>query len=137
MTLATTSSTDALPAVLQSAVIGGRKQELATLESEYRRLAQTFKADYPRMQQLAEKITETRQQVRVESERVVAALHTDYQAAPPTARRSRSSPTRRSRRSSPRPSEISAPACSTRRRTIHRRRSSSRHRIPRTVRRRW
>ncbi len=86
MTLATTSSAEALPAVLQSAVIGGRKQELATLESEYRRLAQTFKADYPRMQQLAEKITETRQQVRVESERVVAALHTDYQAALRTER---------------------------------------------------
>jgi len=38
MTLASTRSVDSLPAVLQSAAIAGRKQELATLESEYRKL---------------------------------------------------------------------------------------------------
>ena len=86
MTLASTRSVDSLPAVLQSAVIAGRKQELATLESEYRKLTQTFKADYPRMQQLAEKMAETRQQVRVEIDRVVAALQTDYQTAVRTER---------------------------------------------------
>ena len=86
MTLASTRSVDSLPAVLQSAVIAGRKQELATLESEYRKLAQTFKGDYPRMQQLAEKMAEIRQQVRTEIDRVVAALQTDYQAAVRTER---------------------------------------------------
>ena len=86
MTLASTRSVDSLPAVLQSGVIAGRKQELATLESEYRKLTQTFKADYPRMQQLAEKMAETRQQVRVEIDRVVAALQTDYQTAVRTER---------------------------------------------------
>jgi len=86
MTLASTRSVDSLPAVLQSAAIAGRKQELATLESEYRKLTPTFKADYPRMQQLAEKMAETRQQVRVEIDRVVAALQTDYQTAARTER---------------------------------------------------
>jgi len=86
MTLASTRSVDSLPAVLQSAAIAGRKQELAMLESEYRKLTQTFKADYPRMQQLAEKMAETRQQVRVEIDRVVAALQTDYQTAVRTER---------------------------------------------------
>ena len=86
MTLASTRSVDSLPAVLQSPVIAGRKQELATLESEYRKLAQTFKADYPRMQQLAEKMAEIRQQVRAEIDRVVAALQTDYQTAVRTER---------------------------------------------------
>jgi capsular exopolysaccharide synthesis family protein len=86
VTLAATRSGDALPAVLQSPVIAGRKHELASLESEYRRLAQTFKPEYPRMQQLGEKIAEIRQQVRVETERVVAGLNTDYQAAVRTER---------------------------------------------------
>ena len=83
VTLATTRNGEALPAVLQNTVIAGRKQELASLEAEYRKLAQTFKPEYPRMQQLAEKIAETRQQVRVEVDRVVTALHMDYQAATP------------------------------------------------------
>src|SRR5438094_4654054 len=43
MTLASTRDVDSLPAVLQSLMIAGRKQELAGLESEYRKLAQTFK----------------------------------------------------------------------------------------------
>jgi capsular exopolysaccharide synthesis family protein len=86
MTLASKRSVESLPAVLQSTVIAGRKQELAALEAEYRRLAQTFKPEYPRMQQMSEKIAEVRQQVRAEMERVVAALQTDYQAAVRTER---------------------------------------------------
>ena len=86
MTLASTRDVDSLPAVLQSSMIAGRKQELAGLESEYRKLAQTFKTDYPRMQQLAEKIAETRHQLRVEIDRAVAALQADYQAAVRTER---------------------------------------------------
>jgi len=86
MTLASTRSVDSLPAVLQSAVIAGRKQELATLESEYRKLTQTFKVDYPRMQQLAEKMAENTAAGARGDRPGGGALQTDYQTAVRTER---------------------------------------------------
>jgi polysaccharide biosynthesis transport protein len=78
---ASTRSPDALPAVLQSTVITSLKQQLAGLESDYRRLAQVFKPDYPKMQQLSEKIVETQRHLQAEVERSVQALRTDYETA--------------------------------------------------------
>jgi succinoglycan biosynthesis transport protein ExoP len=70
-----------LPAVLQSGLIAGLKQDLATQEAEAKRLGQIFKPDYPRMQQLDQKMAETRRQLGAEIDRAVAALQADYQAA--------------------------------------------------------
>jgi capsular exopolysaccharide synthesis family protein len=78
---AKTADINALPAVLQSALLVKLKGDLATLEAEYQQLAQTFKADYPRMRQLQQSIAEIRGQVRTEVQRVVKALETDYQAS--------------------------------------------------------
>ena len=74
-------SPDALTAVLQSPVVTSLKQQLAGLESDYRRLAQVFKPDYPKMQQLNEKIVETQRHLQGEVERSVQALQTDYDSA--------------------------------------------------------
>jgi succinoglycan biosynthesis transport protein ExoP len=72
---------EALPAVLQSPLIVKLKGDLATLEASYQQLAQTFKPEYPRMQQLRQSITETRAQVRAEVRRIVKSLETDHRAA--------------------------------------------------------
>jgi polysaccharide biosynthesis transport protein len=70
-----------LPAVLHSPVIGKLKEDLATLEGEYRKLGQTFKPDYPRMEQLARKIAEGRRQLVSEIDRTVQGLQAEYKAA--------------------------------------------------------
>jgi capsular exopolysaccharide synthesis family protein len=70
-----------LPAVLQSSLIAQLKQDLVNQEGEYKKLGQIFKPDYPRMQQLAQKIAENRRQLSAEIDRAVKALRADYQAA--------------------------------------------------------
>jgi capsular exopolysaccharide synthesis family protein len=77
----TTQDIYSLPAVLQSSLISSLKQDLVNQEGEHKRLGQVFKPDYPRMQQLAEKIAESRRQLRTEIDRAVQALQADYQAA--------------------------------------------------------
>ncbi len=72
---------DSLPAVLQSQLIAQFKQELVKLEGEQKHLGQVFKPDYPRMQQLAQKIAETRRQLRGEVDRTVQALLAEHQTA--------------------------------------------------------
>ena len=72
---------DALPAVLQSALMVKLKGELAALELEHRQLGQTFRPEYPRMRQLQEGISERQTQIRAEIRRIVSALKTDHQAA--------------------------------------------------------
>jgi polysaccharide biosynthesis transport protein len=75
------SDMNSVPAVLRSQLISQLKQEAATLDSEYKRLGQIFKPEYPRMQQLAEKIRETRRQLEVEVDRAVGAVRAEYEAA--------------------------------------------------------
>jgi capsular exopolysaccharide synthesis family protein len=72
---------DAIPAVLQNELVGRLKGELVTLEGDYRRLAQTFKTEYPRMQRLEQNIAEVRRQLRAEVRRVIESLDADYRAA--------------------------------------------------------
>jgi capsular exopolysaccharide synthesis family protein len=72
---------DALPAVLQNPLVAKLKEELVTLEGESRKLAQTFKPEYPRMQRFEQTIAEVRRQLRTEITRVVEALDADYRAA--------------------------------------------------------
>jgi len=70
-----------LPVVLQSRLIVQLKQDLTTQEADYQRLGQIFKPQYPRMQQLAQKIAEGRRQLQAELRRAVESLRADYQAA--------------------------------------------------------
>jgi polysaccharide biosynthesis transport protein len=75
------SDMNSVPAVLRSQLIGQLKQEATALEAEYKKLGQIFKPEYPRMQQLAEKIRETRRQLELEVDRTVGALRAEYEAA--------------------------------------------------------
>jgi succinoglycan biosynthesis transport protein ExoP len=72
---------ESLPAVVQNGLIARLKEELASMEGEYRKLAQTFKPDYPRQRRLGEAIAEIRRQVKAEVARVVKALDAEYLAA--------------------------------------------------------
>ena len=72
---------EAVPAVVQNALIQKLKTDVATMEGEYRKLAQTFKPEYPRIQRLAEAIAETKRQLRTEIKNVIDSLDTDYRAA--------------------------------------------------------
>jgi len=72
---------DSLPAVLQSSLIAKLKEELINREGEYRKLGQTFKPEYPRMQRVERSITEVKRQLEAETARVVEGLDADYRAA--------------------------------------------------------
>ncbi len=72
---------NSLPAVLSRPLVSQLKQELVTLEAEHKRLGQIFRGEYPRMQQLAEKIQETRRQLETEVSRTVNGLRAEYEAA--------------------------------------------------------
>lgn len=72
---------DSIPAVLQNPLVARLKEELVGLEGEYRKLGQTFKPEYPRMQRLEQNIAEVRRQLRAEINRVVEALDADYRSA--------------------------------------------------------
>jgi polysaccharide biosynthesis transport protein len=78
---------DAVPAVTGNMLVGRLKEELAKLEAEYRRLAQTFKPEYPRMQQLERAIAELRGQLGREVSRILGGLDADYRAALLTERK--------------------------------------------------
>ena len=72
---------DSLPVVLGNPFVAKLKEELSTLEGEYRKLGQTFKPEYPRMQRLEQNIAEVRGQLRGEIARVVGTIDADYRAA--------------------------------------------------------
>ena len=76
-----TQDVGTLPAVLQNSLVSKLREDLAALESEYEKLSQVFKPGYPHMRQLAEKIAESRRQLRTEIDRAAQALQADYQAA--------------------------------------------------------
>jgi succinoglycan biosynthesis transport protein ExoP len=78
---ATRATADALPAVLQDPLIAHLKEEATKLEGRYRELGQSFKAEYPRMQRLAENIREVRRQIHAEIQRFVEAARAEYRAA--------------------------------------------------------
>jgi polysaccharide biosynthesis transport protein len=69
------------PAVLQSPLISKLKEELVNLGGEYRKLGQTFKPEYPRMQRIEQNVAEVRRQLQGEITRVVESLDADYRAA--------------------------------------------------------
>jgi capsular exopolysaccharide synthesis family protein len=78
---ALTRDGESIPAVLVNPLITKLKEELVTMEGEYRKLGQTFKSEYPRMQRLELNIAEVRRQLRAEIARVLDGLDADYHAA--------------------------------------------------------
>ncbi len=72
---------EAIPAVVQNPLIQKLKTDVATMEGEYRKLAQTFKPEYPRVQRLAEAIAETKRQLKAEIKNVIESIDTDYRAS--------------------------------------------------------
>ena len=77
---------ESLPAVLQSPLVAKLKEEMVNREGEYRKLGQTFKPDYPRMQRMEQGTAEVKRQLAVETNRVVEGLDADYRAALRTER---------------------------------------------------
>lgn len=72
---------DSFPAVLQSPLIAKLKEDMVRLEGEYRKLSQTFKPEYPRMQRTERNLAEIKRQLQGEVNRIVAGLDIDYRAA--------------------------------------------------------
>ena len=72
---------DSVPVVLQNPLIGKLKEELITLEGEYRKLSLQFRPEYPRQQRLGETIAELRRQMKDEVSRILGGLDADYRAA--------------------------------------------------------
>jgi polysaccharide biosynthesis transport protein len=78
---ALSAETGAISPVLQAPLISHLKEETAALGRKYRELGQTFKPDYPRLQRLAQNMSEVRAQVQEETRRVIDAISSDYQVA--------------------------------------------------------
>jgi capsular exopolysaccharide synthesis family protein len=72
---------DSLPTVFQNPLVIKLKEQMVTLEGEYRKLGPTFKPEHPWMQRLAENIAEVRRHLRAEINRIVEGLNADYRAA--------------------------------------------------------
>ena len=75
------AETGAISPVLQNPLISHLKEETAALGRKYRELGQAFKPDYPRLQRLAQNMSEVRAQVQEETRRVIDAISSDYQVA--------------------------------------------------------
>jgi polysaccharide biosynthesis transport protein len=77
---------DSVPAVLASPLVGRLKEELARFQAEYEKLGQTFKPEYPRMEQLHRSILELRNQLGAEIRRIQDGVEAEYRAAVLTER---------------------------------------------------
>ena len=77
------SDVDSLPAVLENPFIAKLKEELVGLDGEYRKLGQTFKPEYPRMQRLQQNTAEVREQLRSEINRIAGLSRCRLPRGPP------------------------------------------------------
>jgi polysaccharide biosynthesis transport protein len=73
--------TDALPEVMQSALVQKLKEQLDSDEAQYATLAGKFKTDFPPLRQLALKIKSTRDVLAHEIANAVAAVRAEYSEA--------------------------------------------------------
>jgi len=69
---------DSLPTVLQDARITDLKGQLSGLRSEYARLGQTYKPEYPRMEELKRQMDDVRQTLERELNNLVSSLEVNY-----------------------------------------------------------
>ncbi|MCZ7626901.1 MAG: hypothetical protein C3F12_09660 [Candidatus Methylomirabilota bacterium] len=72
---------DSIPAVLENSMISNLKTEYYKLDSEYRRLGETYKPGYPKMVRLRESMDQIKRQIEVEIARIVDAIKQEYEAA--------------------------------------------------------
>jgi capsular exopolysaccharide synthesis family protein len=69
---------DSLPAVLQDGRITDLRGQLSVLRAEYARLGQTYKAEYPKMEELKLQMDEVRQTMERELNNLVKSLEVNY-----------------------------------------------------------
>ncbi len=72
---------DSIPAVLENPMISKLRGEFYTLESESRRLSETYKPGYPKMVRLRESMNQIKHQIEIEIARIVDAIKQEYEAA--------------------------------------------------------
>ena len=72
---------DSLPMVFENKLILELKQTYVQLESQYMKLSQTYKSDYPEMVRLKKQMDSIQRQIDAETERVIAGIRNDYEAA--------------------------------------------------------
>ncbi len=71
---------ESIPVVLENDLISNLKTEYYKLDSEYQRLTETFKPDYPKMVRMREGITQLKRRLDTEIRRVVDAIKQEYEA---------------------------------------------------------
>lgn len=72
---------DSIPAVLENSMISNLRAEYYKLESESRRLSETYKPGYPKMVRLRESMDQIKRQIETEIARIVDAIKQQYEAA--------------------------------------------------------
>ena len=72
---------ESIPLVLENSLISTLKNEYYKLDSEYQRLSETYKPDYPKMVRMREGIHQLKRRLDGEIRRVVQAIKEEYEAA--------------------------------------------------------
>jgi len=72
---------ESIPLVLENNLISSLKNEYYKLDSEYQRLTETFKPDYPKMVRMREGMHQLKRRLDGEILRVVQAIKEEYEAA--------------------------------------------------------
>lgn len=74
-------SIDSLSMVFENKLIQELKQSYVQLESQYMKLSQTYKPDYPEMVRLKKQMDSVQKQIEAETERVINGIRNDYESA--------------------------------------------------------
>ncbi len=69
---------DAMPAVLDRSLLDELKNEYVTLESEYFKLSQVFKDNYPKVKQIRAQMAQIKATMQSETDKVVRSLKLEY-----------------------------------------------------------
>ncbi len=72
---------ESIPVVLENVLISNMKTEYYKLDSEYQRLNETFKPDYPKMVRMREGMNQLKRRLDTEVRRAVDAIKQEYEAA--------------------------------------------------------
>ncbi|HLC21344.1 MAG TPA: polysaccharide biosynthesis tyrosine autokinase [Candidatus Methylomirabilis sp.] len=72
---------ESIPLVLENSLIANLKIDYYKLDSEYQRLSETYKPEYPKMVQMREGMTQLKRRLDGEIRRVVDAIKEEYGAA--------------------------------------------------------
>lgn len=72
---------ESIPLVLENRLISDLKAEYYKLDSEYQRLSETYKPDYPKMARMREGITQLKRRLDTEIRRVVEGINQEFEAA--------------------------------------------------------